>query len=540
MQVIGDCRRCVSVLGSTAPSLHPEAECGWADLAAECPDCDEIGADCTFFSDSVGDDMQACDGLSRLVALCLRCHAEGFKRRHSNQFLSCITDLCKDADEPSAFAVRHVDRYLGSVKYLEGVWLPKAVPAKDSEFFWDRSTRRWRFSLKSTPGSQGFTMERLLSFVSAKTSSQPVAIATPSASVRGSIQETVESLAAKYDSLSQKLEAFMQLMTRQQQRIEAIEARNEASEAGQSAAGTWNQARARTEPPQRARAPVHENWSPANTFAFGSTSANNMNPAVSGSVDSQLVRDLANSGFCAEEIVAAVRGRTAGAQPMEHRAAWSQVTQGTSPLCVFTGMDSEMRELASPKTLNVQTYDSNGNKLSAKVTAWPAASPDLVPGFRFAELGGEWKRALIQANLLMNQITPIHDRSSVPMIPEDVDKFISHCISCMKHHSPASVLRAWNAAHGFVLDEYIRKRSAPTWDHIWMMPVFQVELDRGTVGAMGAQSRALSPTKAKMDYCTNWNTRSGRRCQTGPECSKQHVCMRCDGTHRFVECTSRE
>jgi hypothetical protein len=37
-----------------------------------------------------------------------------------------------------------------------------------------------------------------------------------------------------------------------------------------------------------------------------------------------------------------------------------------------------------------------------------------------------------------------------------------------------------------MIDEFITKRSQPSWDFICMMPVFQVELKRTTRAAQGA------------------------------------------------------
>jgi hypothetical protein len=62
---------------------------------------------------------------------------------------------------------------------------------------------------------------------------------------------------------------------------------------------------------------------------------------------------------------------------MEHRNVWFQVAEGTSPLCVYTGMHGETRQAATLKTLRVETFDAaSSNKLSLKLTIWPAAKPE--------------------------------------------------------------------------------------------------------------------------------------------------------------------
>jgi hypothetical protein len=510
-----------------------------------------------------------CEGLSRLIALCLRCHVEGLQRRYVNQISNCVAALCRDMSptEAATFAGRHHERFYQSLKRLDGVWLPHLLPSKDTTFFWDRSSTPWKFSLKAVPEAQEITMSGLLGLIQATmdepsrtdpprndplvAGNQPVASVSlpnprgvpdpaPRVSPRGrpgpAEQESVASLSLKVAALGQKLDMLLDLVSsdRQQRMV---------SEAGQSASHALNQARARVEVAgdrERGPAPSAGFWNPATTFSMVNNDASNGNMVVAGqgALDGHVIQELARAGFSAAEIVAAV-GRAPAAPVMEHRAAWMQVTQGTSPLSVFTAMDSEARESATPKTLNVQTYDATGAKLSAKVMAWPAASPDAVPPFKFVELGQEWKRALVQANQQMWLITPPADRGSVPVLPVDVDKFLAHCLSCLNHYTSGNVMRAWNATHNFVVDEYIRKRSTPVWDTVWMLPVFHFELNK-TPSAMGASQPTPQRTVKGKEYCVNWNMKTGRKCVNSPDCDKVHKCLRCDGSHRFCECTSRE
>jgi hypothetical protein len=151
---------------------------------------------------------------------------------------------------------------------------------------------------------------------------------------------------------------------------------------------------------------------------------------------------------------------------MEHRNAWFQVAEGTS----CTGMQGETRQAASPKTLHVQTFDATSNKLSLKLTVWPAKA-DSVAVHQFRNLGDDWKRSLSELNMRLVQITPAADSGLVPSIPLNVDGFLEHCYTSLRAYDPLVILRAWEAAHQFMVDEYITKRSKPSWDTVWMMPV---------------------------------------------------------------------
>jgi hypothetical protein len=182
--------------------------------------------------------------------------------------------------------------------------------------------------------------------------------------------------------------------------------------------------------------------------------------------DAELVRALAAAGVPATQIAQIIQSRVAPAQPMEHRNAWFQVSEGTSPLSVYTGMFGETRQSATPKTLHVQTFEaSSSNKLSLKLTVWPAAKPESVAVHQFRNLGEDWKRALVELNARLIQITPPADRGLVPSIPLDVDGFLDHCYTSLRTYDPVTVLRAWEAAHLFVVDEYITKRSKPELEH---------------------------------------------------------------------------
>ncbi len=110
---------------------------------------------------------------------------------------------------------------------------------------------------------------------------------------------------------------------------------------------------------------------------------------------------------------------------------------------------------------NAETFDAiTGGKVTLKITAWPAAKPDDVSIHRLRNLGADWKLALIESNVRLVQITPTADRGIAPAIRVNVEGFLDHCFSSLKVYEHVAILRAWEAAHQFVVDEYITKRAA--------------------------------------------------------------------------------
>jgi hypothetical protein len=191
--------------------------------------------------------------------------------------------------------------------------------------------------------------------------------------------------------------------------------------------------------------------------------------------------------------------------------------------------------------VNIQTFDTHtGKKITLKLSAWPAASAEGVALVKFHELGRAWRDGLVQLNSRLVLITPTLDRGIVPVIPTNVDGFLARCYNCLTSgtYEHASVIKAWEATHLFFMDEYIARRSAPSWDDVWMGPVFQGQLVRAqrVEGAAGASG--LSSGDA---YCMSWNSGHGK-CGKNPaeSCSKLHLCVRCGGAHKVGACTRRE
>jgi hypothetical protein len=117
-------------------------------------------------------------------------------------------------------------------------------------------------------------------------------------------------------------------------------------------------------------------------------------------------------------------------------------------------MRGETRQAATPKTLRIETY-SQGDKISLKCTVWPAALPGDVPAHLMQALASDWKRGLVELNQRLIQITPPRDRVLLPVIPDNPDTFLGHCMSCLSYYSPAAVITAWNQVHLFLVDEHI-------------------------------------------------------------------------------------
>jgi hypothetical protein len=385
-------------------------------------------------------------------------------------------------------------------------------------FYWNRTVLPWKFTLQQSTGFEAVTMSGLLGVLGLGQVVDPPANPLTA--------NTDVSLAAQVAQLRQMVEGL----------VRSGGSTQDIREAGRVAAAALEGAR------------QGGSHNPSHIFNLG---GNNNNAAGTGhinlnnlfaqqpsipSADAELVKALTAAGVAPTQIAQILQSRIAPAQPMEHRNAWFQVAEGMSPLCVYTGMHGETRQAATPKTLHVQTFDaSSSNKLSLKLTVWPAAKPESVAVHQFRNLGDDWKRTLAELNVRLIQITPAADRGLVPSIPLNVDGFLEHCYTSLRAYDPAVILRAWEAAHLFMIDEYITKRSKPSWDTVWMMPVFQVEL----LSAGRAAGASLSDAS---QFCANWNFQLGQKCklEPGADCRKIHKCVRCGGPHPVTKCGSRD
>ncbi len=510
------CERCALLTKAPCAFSHVGQPCGWPDLAATCPDCKKEGDVCSFFSENEAEG--ACSGFSRLVTLAVRSQLDGGVRRLEPQLRKRIVLLSGGETSQAAvsFAAGHVKTYKDGLKITDGIWLPQDLSTKDTVFYWNRTVLPWQFVLQQSTGAEAVTMSGLLGALGIG----PV-VNVPVNPPIVSTDETA-SLAAQVVQLRQMVEALTRGGGLGQ----------DVREASQAAAAALQGARAGSD-------------NPSQIFNLGSNNNNvtgigGLNPqSVQQSIpsaDAELVKALAAAGVAPTQIAQILQSRVAPAQPMEHRNAWFQVAEGTSPLCVYTGMQGETRQAATPKTLHVQTFEaSSSNKLSLKLTVWPAAKPESVAVHQFRNLGDDWKRTLAELNVRLIQITPAPDRGLVPSIPLNVDNFLEHCYTSLRAYDPSVILRAWEAAHQFMIDEYITKRSKPSWDTVWMMPVFQVEL------LTSARATGASLSDASQ-FCANWNFQLGTKCKLEPsaDCRKIHKCVRCGGPHPVIKCGSRD
>lgn len=411
--------------------------------------------------------------------------------------------------------------YKDALKLVDSIWIPQDLSTPDTEFFWDRTVQPWRFLTEARQGAEAVTMRGLLGALGAL----PVVAATAD---QGVLTADVAALKAQVQHMTQLL---AQLTQQGGAAAVTAQANADAASAAQQAGEALIRARAdvSSQTPSLGAA----GWNPSLTFNLGS--AVGTNPVSNAtfvnqpsSNDLELAQLLASKGVSGDQILQFLQSRGTGRT--EHRSAWYQVMEGTSPLCVYTGMRGETRQSAQTKTINVQTQDGS-NKLTMKHTIWPAARAEDVAIFTIRELSDDWKRGLAQGNQRMINITPPADRSLVPKIPVDVERFLEQINAALRVYDHASVLRAWEAAHHFVVDEFVSKRGQPTWDTVWMMPVFQAELKR--------TQRQAEGTFDVKKCCLNWNMRTGQKCNRDdpdPACTKLHLCMRCGANHRILDC----
>ncbi len=140
-----------------------------------------------------------------------------------------------------------------------------------------------------------------------------------------------------------------------------------------------------------------------------------------------IARALREAGYPPDEIARALQSSGAPVhKPTAHAFEWLQATEGTSPLCVYTGLQGETRQGAAIRSVNIQTFDTHtSKKITMKLPVWPASSAEAVALVKFNELGHAWQDALVQLNSRLVQITPTLDRGIVPVIPTNVEGFLA-------------------------------------------------------------------------------------------------------------------
>jgi len=525
---------CRCFLFSKAPCAftHDGSPCGWPELLPGCPDCGKQGKDCTFFDEEFSEN--GCAGFTRVVLLCLRCQLDGGKTRHDGPIRSRIAQLSGGAacDATQLKAFKEALRFES-----KSLWLPDQLESPDVPFFWDRSRLPWRFLVESNEGAERVTMRALYGRLGI-VAGEPAAAAGPDPE-KSAFSEA--QLAQLTGLVSAAVAAALGGKSGPKLPVAAEPVTVAAAQASQFVRGTVTGA---SEPPR-----TGQGQNPSTVFNLGPNYGNVGNSGDGTVIMGREAADLAaiaralrEAGYPPDEIARALQSSGVPThKPTAHAFEWLQATEGTSPLCVYTGLQGETRQGAAIRSVNIQTFDVHtSKKITMKLSVWPASSADVVALVKFNELGRAWQDALVQLNSRLVQITPTLDRGIVPVIPTNVDGFLARCYTCLTSgtYEPASVIRAWEASHFFVVDECMSKRSAPTWEDLWMGPVFQGQLIRaqrveGVSGATG-----LSSGEA---YCMSWNGGHGKCGRTPAEtCTKIHLCVRCGGNHRVNACTRRE
>ena len=278
--------------------------------------------------------------------------------------------------------------------------------------------------------------------------------------------------------------------------------------------------------------------------SFQNISLGNAARTTSGASPAVIAEAMAKGGASGEEIAAVLARLSPPPEPMEHRDAWFQCFEGTSPCSMYTSMQAETRQLATPRSSKVEVYDTvTQHRLNLRLTVWPPTDPSKIPAHRVRALGEWWRKGLQEANVHLRAITPQSDQGVMPIVPVDADGLLERIYDCLDHYPLERVLRAWEASHHYVVNQYVTKVGAPSWAYVWQLPVFQTALGAPLERAAGASTSgpgggALSLSK----YCINWNTRTNSKCNPTPSdsCTKRHRCMGCDGDHPFASCSRRE
>jgi hypothetical protein len=278
------CDRCSLVSREPCAFSHAGGVCGWPDLAATCPDCGRDGEGCSFFSENA--EENGCRGLSRLVTLCLRCQLDGAKRRVESQIRQRVIILSggEASQRAVSFATGHVKAFKDSLKLVDGVWLPQDISTVDTEFFWDRSSVPWRFSLQSRSGAESVTMRGLHGVLGMQGESD-LAAETPD----------LATLAAQVRDLTQLVQAL-------------IKHGEEPGQASRGSDGSAAEAARAAEALRVAQASSQlmassNSWNPSQTFNLNGNSNASVMVSNGPNGDAETVRLLMQGGATAEQIV---------------------------------------------------------------------------------------------------------------------------------------------------------------------------------------------------------------------------------------------
>jgi len=186
------------------------------------------------------------------------------------------------------------------------------------------------------------------------------------------------------------------------------------------------------------------------------------------------------------------------------------------------------------QTVKVAISDpASGKEIKCQIVHFGEAKPEDVPAAALPELYEHWVRAITALNTRWVSFTPERDRSIAPHLELPPKSFGGELSRLMMAFAPASVYRAWQAAHSIMVQAAI-KGMAPTWETALQPPDVTAHFNRSP--AAGASTTSVG-SKGKGEYagpfCMNWNTRAGKQCNPDPDplCQRLHKCSICGKDH---------
>ena len=515
-------------------SFHHGGDCGWPDtLMGRCPDCHKDGLACTSFSENA-EEPNRCPNTTRTSMLAARSQLDNPGRKLVAQVRARL-NLLSGGESPPGILDQFARLYTDQLtRDRSGTWYPTVLDGIDQELYLDQTDpKAWCINLETTTlGATPVTLGSL--YTAWGIQLEP----------RSNVQR-VQALQTKVADLERQLAEAKRQQFSQQQLPQTPVTQEEVSRAATAAAAAFQSVRTNFD----ARSPRNLP-NPSQVLNLGDINNRNGNVVVQPHLgtnpsDVDFITSLVAAGVDTATVVALYQaraqqnlGNVPPPTPVRHVEEWRASFEGTNPLSQYTALRSETRQGTIPKSLRVEILDTKtGQKYVARTTAYPPSDAALVEGYDVAPLGEAWTRALIEANGRNEQITPPADRGILPHIPTDTEAFLVLLSSSLRLYPTQVIMRAWEGAHHYVLDEYLSGRSNPSWNTMWMMPVFQVVLNQAVPNVRKAPS-----TSSASQFCINWNFATGHKCKSekNPDCKKLHKCVRCSGDHPFVKCSSSD
>ncbi len=321
--------RCSLVAHAPCAFSHAGAECGWPDLATMCPNCGHDGKACSFFLDNT--EGNGCRGLSQLVTLCLRCQLDGLQWCVDSQLHQCMIILSggKGLQCTVSFATGHFRAHKDSLERVAGVLLPQDIATPETEFFWDRSSIPWRFSLVPHPSTETVTMRRLHSALGMDGEAKSGVDALD-------VLDTV-TLAVQLQELMAVVHVLVAMHGKSGASV-ATAASSTSATVASSVLGEAAQAAKALHLVQGGghQLPVTVGWNPSETFNLSANTNATATVVTNQSPNVELACVLMQGGASTKQIMQFLQARTQVRGPVEHCTAWLQAMEGTSPLCMYT------------------------------------------------------------------------------------------------------------------------------------------------------------------------------------------------------------